>query len=100
MTHWNAGGHGSGWRDVSLVCRRARLKWLDNDGGAITENLRGAHHRAGIVSNAHDGVCTHLSRMREHQLKRLFACGFTKFGENPSPATEESPQPTDDTHGQ
>jgi hypothetical protein len=61
--------HSSGRREVPVICWGARLNWLDNNGGAVTENLRGAHHRARVVPSAHDGIRTHSSRMREHQLK-------------------------------
>jgi hypothetical protein len=42
---------------------------LDDDGGAVTKNLSGAHHRARVVSNSHHGIGTQFPRMRHHQLK-------------------------------
>src|SRR3984893_6902306 len=46
-----------------------RLIGLDDNCGAVAEDLRGAHHRARVVSNTHDSICADSSGMREHELK-------------------------------
>jgi hypothetical protein len=50
---------------------------LYNNSGSITENLGGANHRPGVVTDADNGVCTQFARVRNHQLKGFLACGFT-----------------------
>jgi hypothetical protein len=76
------------------------LTGLDYDGGAIAQNFRRAHHGTRVVSNSDDGIGTHSSGVRQHQLKGLLSGGLTQIGEDPGPAAKQSPQPTNDAHGQ
>jgi hypothetical protein len=46
---------------------------LDDDRRTVTENLRGAHHGSGVVTDAHDTVGALISGVGQHQLERLFA---------------------------
>src|SRR6516164_7005134 len=57
---------------TSLFGRSGR----NDDRGPVTQHLSGSDHRAGVVSNAHDGICTEFPRVLFHQLKRFFSCSF------------------------
>src|SRR5207237_7714702 len=57
---------------------------------AIAQHFRDAiHYLGGVIANAHNGVCTQLLRVREHQFKRLPARLFTKTREERDVAADE-----------
>jgi hypothetical protein len=70
---------------------------IDYHGGAIAENFGRAYHRASIVSNTHDRICTEPSCVCDHQLKRLFPCSFTKLRKYSDSPTKERPKSAQDT---
>jgi hypothetical protein len=68
------------------------LGGLDYHGSAIAENFGRAYHRPCVVSNTHDGICTKLSCVCDHQLKRFFPCSFTKIRKYSDSPTKERPK--------
>jgi hypothetical protein len=76
------------------------LGGLDDHGSAIAENFGRAYHRPCIVSNTHDCICTEPSCVCDHQLKRLFPCGFTKLRKYSDSPAKERPKSAQDAQWQ
>ncbi len=60
-------------------CLADSSEGLYNNGGSITENLGGTHHRPCVVADTDNGIGTQFPRVRNHQLKGFLACGLTKI---------------------